>query len=92
MGIAKHVRPLHCEDDVGRDRRAVQADARPAAHNVCSTDPIDVVNESDGKRDFVRMRWGLVPWWWSKPLKELRAATFNARAELVETKPFFRRS
>ena len=28
--------------------------------------------------------------WWSKPLKELRAATFNARAETVETKPFFR--
>jgi putative SOS response-associated peptidase YedK len=36
------------------------------------------------------MRWGLVPRWWSKPLKELRAATFNARAETVETKPFFR--
>jgi len=25
------------------------------------------------------MRWGLVPRWCSKPLKELRAATFNAR-------------
>lgn len=36
------------------------------------------------------MRWGLVPWWWSKPLKELRALTINARAETVETKPFFR--
>ena len=36
------------------------------------------------------MRWGLVPYWWSKPLKELRLATFNARAETVETKPFFR--
>ena len=33
---------------------------------------------------------GFVPRWWSKPLKELRAATFNARAETVETKPFFR--
>ena len=36
------------------------------------------------------MRWGLVPRWWPKPIKELRAATFNARAETVETKPFFR--
>ena len=36
------------------------------------------------------MRWGLVPWWWSKPLKELRMATFNARAETVEAKPVFR--
>jgi putative SOS response-associated peptidase YedK len=59
-------------------------------YNVCPTDPIDAVTERDGKRDFVRMRWGLVPWWWSKSLKELRAATFNARAETVETKPFFR--
>jgi putative SOS response-associated peptidase YedK len=49
-----------------------------------------VVTERDGKRDFVRTRWGLVPWWWAKPLKQLRAATFNARAETVETKPFFR--
>jgi putative SOS response-associated peptidase YedK len=33
------------------------------------------------------MRWGLVPFWWSKPLKELRLATFNARVETVTTKP-----
>ena len=62
----------------------------PPNYNVCPTDPIDVVTQQDGKRDFVRMRWGLVPRWWSKPLKELRAATFNARVETVETKPFFR--
>jgi putative SOS response-associated peptidase YedK len=31
-----------------------------------------------------------VPYWWSKPLKELRMATFNAHAETVETKPAFR--
>jgi putative SOS response-associated peptidase YedK len=36
------------------------------------------------------MRWGLIPAWWSKPLKELRLATFNARAETVAEKPFFR--
>jgi putative SOS response-associated peptidase YedK len=35
------------------------------------------------------MRWGFVPRWWSKPLKEMRVATFNARAETGETKPFF---
>jgi putative SOS response-associated peptidase YedK len=43
-----------------------------------------------GKRALVEMRWGLVPFWWSKPLKELRLATFNARVETVTTKPFFR--
>jgi putative SOS response-associated peptidase YedK len=35
------------------------------------------------------MRWGLVPWWWKKPLKEL-PASFNARAETVTDKPMFR--
>ncbi len=62
----------------------------PPRYNVCPTDPVDVVRERDGQRELVQMRWGLVPRWWSKPLKELRAATFNARAETVETKPFFR--
>jgi len=38
----------------------------------------DVVHDRAGERDLVQMRWGLVPRWWSKPLKELRAATFNA--------------
>jgi putative SOS response-associated peptidase YedK len=56
-------------------------------YNVCPTDPVDVVT---AQRELVTMRWGLVPWWWSKPLKELRMATFNARSETVETKPVFR--
>jgi hypothetical protein len=33
--------------------------------------------------------WGLVPSWWSKPLKELKLATFNARAETVTEKPSY---
>jgi putative SOS response-associated peptidase YedK len=62
----------------------------PPRYNICPTDPIDVVREREGVRELVQMRWSLVPRWWSKPLKELRASTFNARAETVETKPFFR--
>jgi putative SOS response-associated peptidase YedK len=58
--------------------------------NGCPTDPIDTVTVHDGQREYGRMRWGLVPYWWSKPLKELRMATFNARAETVATKPVFR--
>ena len=35
-------------------------------------------------------RWGLVPEWWKKPLKELKFATFNARSEDAADKPTFR--
>lgn len=35
------------------------------------------------------MRWGLVPFFWKKPLKDV-PATFNARAETVAEKPMFR--
>jgi putative SOS response-associated peptidase YedK len=62
----------------------------PPRYNICSTDPVDVVTEGDRNRDFARMRWGLIPSWWPKPLKDLKAATFNARAETVADKPFFR--
>jgi putative SOS response-associated peptidase YedK len=61
-----------------------------ARYNVCPTTDIDTVISREGRRKLVPMRWGLVPYWWSKPLKELRLATFNARAETVETQPFFR--
>jgi putative SOS response-associated peptidase YedK len=59
-------------------------------YNICPTTTIDAVVERDGKRMLEQMRWGLVPSWWSKPLKELKLATFNARVETVTTKPFFR--
>jgi putative SOS response-associated peptidase YedK len=51
---------------------------------------IDTIVGQDGERRLVPMRWGLVPSWWSKPRKELNLATFNARAETVAEKPFFR--
>ena len=59
-------------------------------YNICLTQTIDAVIEHDSKRVLEQMRWGLVPNWWNKPLKELRLATFNARAETVAEKPFFR--
>jgi putative SOS response-associated peptidase YedK len=68
----------------------------PAPHNfqprfnVCPTTTIDAIVAEDGKRELIRARWGLVPGWWKKPLKELKLATFNARAETVEEKPMFR--
>ena len=59
-------------------------------YNVCPTDTIDAVVVERGVRSIVPMRWGLIPRWWSKPLKEIKLATFNARAETVTTQPFFR--
>ena len=59
-------------------------------YNVCPTDPVPVIIPNFDQRQLILMRWGLVPSWWSKPLKELRLATFNARAETVQEKPFFR--
>ena len=52
----------------------------PARYNICPTDTIDAVIEREGKRELVPMRWGLVPWWWKKKMKEA-PATFNARAD-----------
>ena len=50
-----------------------------ARYNICPTATIDTIVERDAKRELVRMRWGLVPSWWSKPLKDLKLATFNLR-------------
>jgi len=61
-------------------------------YNVCPTTDVDVVVSNDGKRSVVPMRWGLIAAWWNKPLKELKLATFNARAESIATKPMFRDS
>ncbi len=59
-------------------------------YNIAPTTSIDVVRlDAQGRREFVSMRWGLVPFFWKKTLKEL-PATFNARAETVAEKPMFR--
>jgi putative SOS response-associated peptidase YedK len=59
-------------------------------YNICPTTTIDTVVEKDGARHLEPMRWGLIPAWWSKPLKEMKLVTFNARSETVDTKPMFR--
>jgi putative SOS response-associated peptidase YedK len=55
-------------------------------YNICPTTTIDAVVD----HQLMPMRWGLIPGWWGKPLKEMRLATFNARAETVAEKPMFR--
>lgn len=58
-------------------------------YNIAPTQTIAAVVEAEGERRLEAMRWGLVPAWWKKPLKDL-PSTFNARAETVAEKPMFR--
>jgi putative SOS response-associated peptidase YedK len=60
-----------------------------ARYNIAPTTEVDVVRLGPDGPELVRMRWGLVPFFWSKSLREL-PATFNARAETVAEKPMFR--
>ena len=57
-------------------------------YNLAPTDTVHAVT-AETPRTLASMRWGLIPYWWKKPLKEL-PATFNARAEGVADKPMFR--
>ncbi|HKY34680.1 MAG TPA: SOS response-associated peptidase [Polyangiaceae bacterium] len=50
-----------------------------------------VFQSREGERVMRLGRWWMIPSFWSKPLKHLPAA-FNARAEDVASKPFWRRS
>ena len=61
----------------------------PPRYNICPTTDIDVVVPHKGEHQLLSMRWGLVPSWWKKSLREL-PATFNARAETIAEKPMFR--
>jgi putative SOS response-associated peptidase YedK len=47
-------------------------------YNICPTTDVDVIVSNEGKRTFETIRWGLIPGWWSKPIKDMRLATFNA--------------
>jgi putative SOS response-associated peptidase YedK len=55
-------------------------------YNICPTTTIDTVVSSEGKRALVPMRWGLIPYWWNKPLKEMRLANLLS-CTIVITEP-----
>ena len=63
-------------------------DARPR-YNVAPTQQVPVVRQrADGSREWVEMRWGLVPRWAKDP--SIGAKMINARAETIADKPTFR--
>lgn len=57
--------------------------------HLCPTDPVWTITSGEKGVALEHVRWGLVPFWWKQPLKKV-PATFNARAETVDTKPMFR--
>jgi putative SOS response-associated peptidase YedK len=63
------------------------ADYRPR-WNAAPTTDLPVVTSAHGERSLDMMRWGLIPSWAKD--KKIGAATINARAEGIETKPAFR--
>jgi putative SOS response-associated peptidase YedK len=63
------------------------ADYRPS-WNAAPTMKLPVVVSRNGERTLTLMRWGLIPSW-ARDLK-VGHATFNARAESLDTRPAFR--
>lgn len=58
--------------------------------NVAPTQIAAIVGQGGKGHGVALARWGLVPHWWTKPLAEFRATTFNARSEEAAEKPMFR--
>jgi len=58
-------------------------------YNIAPTTTIDVIIPSVDGLQLIPMRWGLVPAWWNKPLREA-PASFNADAESVAEELMFR--
>ena len=58
-------------------------------YNIAPTQRIDFIRTEDADVLLARARWGLIPGWWKKSAKEV-PTSFNARAETIAEKPFFR--
>lgn len=61
------------------------------AYNIAPTQSAPIIRLNDeNEREVIRARWGLVPFFWKKPLKEMKFSTFNARSETASSKASFR--
>ncbi len=60
----------------------------PPRYNIAPTQPIAIVRQVDGKRQFALVRWGFLPSWVKDP--KAFALLINARGESVLEKPAFR--
>jgi putative SOS response-associated peptidase YedK len=62
----------------------------PTSYNVCPTDPVATIVKRDDKRILEVMRWGIIPFFHKKSIKDWKVATFNARMETIEKLSTFR--
>lgn len=63
----------------------------PLRYNVAPTQEILAVRSTeDGRREFARLRWGLIPFWAKEP--SIGNRMINARAESLADKPAFRQA
>ena len=61
------------------------------AYNIAPSQSAPIIRLNDeNEREVIRARWGLVPFFWKKPLKEMKFSTFNARSETASSKASFR--
>src|SRR6056297_846186 len=56
--------------------------------NIAPTEEAIVVREHDGRREAVKLRWGLVPFWAEN--ESIGNRMINARAESARMKPAYR--
>ena len=52
--------------------------------------PILIRNPETGSVEIIPARFGLIPHWYSKSVKDWKATTFNARLDTIADKPVFR--
>lgn len=60
----------------------------PPRYNVAPTQPVPIVRQVEGKRQFALVRWGLIPSWVKDP--KTFTLLINARGESLNEKPAFR--
>ncbi|WP_022698114.1 SOS response-associated peptidase [Euryhalocaulis caribicus] len=60
--------------------------------NIAPTDTAPVALRTRHGHEMREMRFGLVPSWWKKPLKEMRFSTINARAETVQESKLYQKA
>ena len=63
-------------------------DGVASSYNISPASDVPVVHLADGRRVLSNMHWGLVPHW----ARDTKIQPINAKAETVDSKPFFRSS